>query len=116
MPNTIHEVIELINKTGDSCIVLDADANPAYVILPFAEYKKIIENRDAVTELTEEELLNKINRDIALWRQRQESELGALERSDFMPEKIDSVDDAELPAEEETAEAEVEKYYFEPIE
>jgi hypothetical protein len=72
----LDKIIDLINKTGDSCIILDAEGNPAYVISSFGRYNDLVSGKQEVVGLTEDELLDKINRDIASWRStQQESEM-----------------------------------------
>ena len=62
------KIIDLAKKTGDTCIVLDAAGEPAYVLLPFGVYERLAAGKAEVTGMTEDELLGKINRDIALWK------------------------------------------------
>jgi cysteinyl-tRNA synthetase len=104
MSNSIQEVIDLIKKTNDNCVIIDSQGQPAFVVLPFKVYKKMVDSNPGIVDLTEEELLDKINRDIALWKESQkEAEMDRLEM--------------EMPQEAESFEEEVvEKYYFEPIE
>lgn len=42
MANPLDKVINLIKKTGDNCIVLDSDGNPAYVVSSFDKYEASI--------------------------------------------------------------------------
>ena len=65
---SFSKIIELIKKTGDTCVVLDASGEPAYVVLPFRVYERLAAGKADVAGMTEDELLEKINRDIALWR------------------------------------------------
>ncbi len=70
----IEHVLTLARSTGDRVIVVDTDELPI-VVMPLPEYERLIGYRQTVQSLTEDELLDKINRDIAVWRQSQE-ELG----------------------------------------
>lgn len=121
MPNSLEKIIELIKKTGDNCVVLDSSGNPAYVVLGFSQYEKLLADKSAIAELTEDELLNKINRDIAVWRAKQQED----EESNWEPidnlngePKIEPIADekavnkANIAAEPDESD---EKYYFEPI-
>ena len=57
MPNSLGKIISLIKKTGDNCIVLDYEGNPAYVVVTFDDYQGMILGRSEVAGLTENELL-----------------------------------------------------------
>ena len=76
MPNSLKKVIDLIKKTGDRCIVLNEDGEPTYVLMTFGDYEALVFGKSApeVAGLTENELLEKINRDIATWKVAQELE------------------------------------------
>lgn len=136
MANTLEKLIELINKTGDRCIILDHHGNPAFVLVPFKDYENLGKSEE-IAGLTEEELLNKINHDIAFWRSTQEGDQSinwqvleqALEEAKNTPEPINSPE-AEDPfvvepvQTEEIEEKQVnqakkkpseDQYYFEPI-
>ena len=65
MQNQLQKVIDLAKKTGDRVIVFDGE-NPdnAYVIMPVEEYEGLISKKGAVN-LTEDELIDTINRQIA---------------------------------------------------
>jgi len=75
MQNQLEKAINLCKKTGDRLIVFDslASQNP-FVVMNLDEYEKMVLNRSEVRGLTEDELLDKINRDIAIWKSEQESE------------------------------------------
>ena len=70
MPNSFTKIIDLVKKTGDNCVILDNEGNPAYVIVSFSDYRKMILGKSGVAGLTEDELLVKINPDIATWMHR----------------------------------------------
>jgi len=42
MPNSLEQIIDLIKKTGDRCVVLDHQGEPSYVIMSFGNYQKMI--------------------------------------------------------------------------
>jgi hypothetical protein len=73
MQSQLQKAILLARKTGDKLIVFDS-SNPeaAYVIMTLDQYERIAENQTKITGLTEQELLDKINRDIAIWKSEQE--------------------------------------------
>lgn len=76
IPKTFKKVIDLIKKTGDKCIVLDEEGEPVYVLMTFGDYQALVFGKSApeVAGLTENELLEKINRDIAAWKAAQQVE------------------------------------------
>jgi hypothetical protein len=124
MPNSLEKIIELIKKTGDNCIVLDKDGSPAYVIVSFSDYQKIVLGKSEVAGLTENELLSKINRDIAAWKGTQEAEnLDNWQEIESAIEGVKKI--SSRPTEEEKSLNQAnndqdskdsdEKYYFEPI-
>jgi PHD/YefM family antitoxin component YafN of YafNO toxin-antitoxin module len=69
---SLDKIIALVKKTGDRCIVLDTDGEPAFVLTSFDDYERLMTGGGDPRHLTEDELLEKINRDIALWRETQE--------------------------------------------
>ena len=123
MQDQFKKIQSLINQTGDRAIVVDTDGTPLYVLMPFREFEKMILDKTDVKGLSEEEFLEKINRDIAVWRSSQEDEtvedweinLGGRKDREMAEnrEKID-IFEPEKPTEKEELEQD-ETYYFEPI-
>jgi len=69
MSNQLEKLISLSRKTGDRLIVFDPQKTEnTYVIMPVEDYEKIVVGKNEVRGLTEDELLDKINRDIAIWK------------------------------------------------
>lgn len=93
----LKRILDLIRKTGDRYIFEDDQGN-GFVILNIDDYENLVLKNSRVKDLSEEELLNKINKDIALWKTSQEED------------KLDA-EISELK--EEAAE---DQYYFEPVE
>jgi hypothetical protein len=74
MKNKLQKALSLTKKTGDRLIVFDLSQNiDPFVVMNLNEYEKIIIGKSEVRGLTEDELLDKINRDIAVWRSEQSS-------------------------------------------
>lgn len=72
MDSSLKKIIKLIQKTGDRFVVSDLENETPYVIMPFRDYEYLTDApRREVASLTEGELLEKINRDIFLWKSRQ---------------------------------------------
>jgi len=73
MQAQLQKAIRLAKKTGDRLIVFDsAHTGDIYVVMSLDEYEKLVIGRSEVRGLTEEELLDKINRDIAIWKSEQD--------------------------------------------
>lgn len=70
----LSKVFSLIDKTGDRCIVLSEENESAYVVMSLNEYERLTIHKSEVAALTEDELLDKINRDIAVWKSRQSAD------------------------------------------
>ncbi|QQS60059.1 hypothetical protein IPN41_02945 [Candidatus Falkowbacteria bacterium] len=84
MSDRLQRLIHLINKTGDKLIVFDQQ-NPdnCYVISGLSDYEHIVKEGSDIKGLTEDELIDKINRDIAIWKNGQ---VQGSEFSDFSQE------------------------------
>lgn len=68
MNSQLERIIKLIKKTGDRMVVYDSQKpDDTYVVMSIDEYEKIVDDEN----LTEEEMTDKINRDIATWRNEQ---------------------------------------------
>ena len=69
MPNKLKQLIELAKRTGDRLIVADFNnLDDSYVILGINDYERLVSGQF----LTEEDLVDKINRDIAIWKTDEE--------------------------------------------
>jgi hypothetical protein len=91
MQNQLQKAINLAKKTGDRLMVFDSQhPDSVYVVMSLDEYEKMAIGRSEVRGLTEDELLDKINRDIAIWKSEQNySEIPAISETqkDFEPVK-----------------------------
>jgi hypothetical protein len=107
MNKELQTLSRILKKTGDKIIVVDEKGEPQFVMMDLKDYEKILENQAKVKDLTEEELLSKINRDISIWKNEQkESERESDARSiieGFYPEEVLSKKNKE------------DRYYFEPM-
>ena len=69
MDQQLQRLIELSRKTGDRLIVFDpSHKQSTYVVMEVDDYEKLAIGRSEVRGLTEEELLDKINRDVSIWK------------------------------------------------
>lgn len=71
MYTQIQRAINLIRKTGDRLLLADKEEN-VYAVMALDQYEDLIHKTSGVRGLTEDELLDKINRDIAIWKSDQE--------------------------------------------
>jgi len=125
--SNLEKIIDLIKKTGDNCVVLDHEGKPAYVIMGFDDYQSLVLDKSEVASLTEDELLKKINRDIATWKATQdadnldnwhtiESAVEEVTKPSFEESDDEkSLNEANSGDNSESEEDDQEKYYFEPI-
>lgn len=121
MPS-FQKLISLIKKTGDKAIILGQNGDPDYVIMSVADYEDLILGKSGVSGLTESELLDKINHDIAIWKDSQELKELAVDQYNFARDLGDFINEeyianfAEKKAEDTTQNLEEDRYYFEPVE
>lgn len=68
-----NKVKQLVKTVGGRCLIIDGD--DIFVIMGIDEYKKLNLLKsycgEKITDLTEGELLDKINQDIAIWQESQ---------------------------------------------
>ncbi|MBU4360757.1 hypothetical protein L6278_00085 [Candidatus Parcubacteria bacterium] len=67
--NNINKILNLVKKTNDKVIITDENGEASFMLMPFTEYETIVENKSSVKDLSEKELLDQIDRDIAIWKQ-----------------------------------------------
>jgi len=127
MPQGLEKIIQLVKKTGDNCIILDSQGNPAYVITDFDKYENLALNRSNLSKLSENELIDKINNDVAEWKSGQDvdnqdnwhsvqSAIEDIKKSHGFTEEIEETEEKELDLAKNDGEEETDqKYYFEPI-
>ena len=97
MPDQLQKAINLVKKTGDKLIIFDsAKPDNTFVILALKDYENLVLGKSEVRGLTEDELLDKINRDIAIWKSEQNSDKEVDTSLDYF---------SELPVKEEHEEA-----------
>ncbi|MFA6171071.1 MAG: hypothetical protein WCW77_03010 [Patescibacteria group bacterium] len=118
MQNQLKRAMELAKKTGDRLIVFDnVKSDAPYVVLALDEYERLMVKKSGVRGLTEDELLDKINRDIAIWKSDQVffNEYLDKDYENGCGEEIADEDEIESLHEELEDELE-EEFYFEPEE
>lgn len=67
-------LFRLMRETAGRGIITDSETGDLYVILPASEYERLASgiHRQSVANLNEEEMLEKINKEIAFWHSLQE--------------------------------------------
>jgi len=103
MKEILERALNLIKKTGDKVIIVNPGEESAYVIMGLGDYENIVRagKRQGLTEDRAPDKIDKINQDIALWREEAKKE-------EVEPPAV-------LPVEEKPAEEE-NQFYFEPVE
>ncbi|MDD4332741.1 MAG: hypothetical protein PHT51_01375 [Patescibacteria group bacterium] len=92
MQNQLEKAISLVKKTGDRIIVVNgANTDDIFVVISLDEYEKLTIGKSEVRGLTEDELLDKINRDIAIWKSEQKNDNWEVKK--FTAPRIESEDD-----------------------
>ena len=107
MNDNLKKIIQLMKKTGDKCVVFDNQTNEAFVVMSLSEYEALIDKHQEISTLTEVEFLDRINREIAIWKSAQEEE--NFSDSEFPLIKKDNT------AQEKKKTASEDVFYFEPI-
>ena len=73
MQDQLQKAIILAKKTGDRLIIFDpSNVDSTYVVMPLEHYERLVIKKSEVKGLTEQELLDRINRDIAIWKSEQD--------------------------------------------
>lgn len=120
----IDEVLDLAHRTGDKVIVVSEFHEP-YVIMSVKEYEALLHGSSPIQTMTEDQLLEKINRDIAVWKSSQDEgvELAGYDLDKFRVDSdkvtvpmVKTATTTPVKPENEPEDAEVdEKYYIEPV-
>ena len=87
MQDQLQKAINLSKKTGDRLIVFDsAKPDNVFVVMSVKDYENLIIGKSEVRGLTEDELLDKINRDIAIWKSEQDFVESSQKEMDYFKE------------------------------
>ena len=93
MHNNLEEIIELSKSTGDRVIIYNPYTGSHLVIMALDEYKQLVNKRDDVRHLTKEQLVDRINREIAIWHssnaEKEQSDI-----ADALQKEITSMSDS----------------------
>ena len=69
----LSDILNLLDSSGGKYVVVE-DGKPKYAIMDMEEYKKMAINQDSLSSLSKDDLIKKINKDIALWHETQNEE------------------------------------------
>ncbi|MEK7681024.1 MAG: hypothetical protein AAB348_03195 [Patescibacteria group bacterium] len=81
----LNRVIKLLRRTGEKVMVMDDESDEVMMLMNLTDYEKMLSGSRGIEKMTEEELLEKINRDIAIWRSSNEKDEADIEE----PEKVE---------------------------
>lgn len=85
----VEEVLKLVAETGDRCIIV-SEGHAPFVVMDLTQYRTLLKaaaGKEKVANLTEAELLEKINQDIAEWRESRSEDMAEYELSQFSVDK-----------------------------
>ena len=94
LAHQLEEVMKLVAETGDRCIVLRENHDPM-VVMDVVSYRRLLTaaaGKEKLATMTEEELLSKINQDIAEWRELRQDESAEYDLTQF---RVDEEDEPE---------------------
>lgn len=102
MKEIFERLLSLIKKTGDKVVFYDSAKGEAYVLMKMEDYEKMTiggNGRENLTNFQAPDKIEKINQDIAMWR-----------------EEVKNTVEEVPPAPEDPPEKEENQFYFEPVE
>jgi len=73
MQSQLDKILQFVNQTGDKAVLFRN--NEEYVVMKLDDYNNFLHSNLDVKKLSESEMLGKINREIAIWRQSQQQAL-----------------------------------------
>jgi PHD/YefM family antitoxin component YafN of YafNO toxin-antitoxin module len=110
--NQLNRLLKLINRTGDRLVVLDKDTESAVVLMEIDEYEKLLDGGPRLENMSESDILDKINREVAVWREKNLANSVSMESEDDLAapttENTKNEPDSEDLADEGAAENELE--------
>jgi hypothetical protein len=86
MNDSFEKLLNLSKRTGDTLIVFDKESGEHQVVMNIEKYEELhTSSNPAVGTLSEEQLIDRLNKDISLWKDSQTAEMD--EDLSFMTEK-----------------------------
>ncbi len=113
----LKRLFNLIRETGDRLVIADSESDEVFAVMSLDEYENLAQlrqidwtpeelpnhNFQKISDLSEQEMLEKINRDIADWRGLQKKDEEELEADD-MVEDNNTIEDTAEDEKEKTVE------------
>jgi hypothetical protein len=65
-----NDIIRTLRQIGHEVVIMDAEKT--YVVMPIERFNELLDTHKQVRHLSEEELVEEINRQVAEWRAGQE--------------------------------------------
>lgn len=112
MNDSLKKIIRLIEKTGNTCVIINENGDPKFVLMNLNDFERLVDQNADIKDLSEEELLEKINRYIAMWRAGREEEAALEWELEEIPGKVKRDNEKTVFRQEEKSE---ETFYFEPL-
>jgi len=103
MALNLKKFINIVKKTEQPCFIADSDNGDVMVLMSYSEYERLTLSAGKAAELTDEELIERINNDISVWKEHQDDADSSSE------EEIDFKEIDESDKEEE------DRFYLEPV-
>lgn len=123
MESWLKKILNFARETGDRCIIIDPVEQESFVIMTLEQYTKLrqafqpglaLPQSNQLQDLTEEQLLNKINGEIDTWKSYQNEQTRTDVADVADPYKRANTSDFFGGSEGETSVMD-EKFYFEPV-
>lgn len=70
----LDKLFGLVSRTGDKLVIVDKINDLMIVLMNLTDYESLLNNVSPIKGLSEEAMMSKINRDIALWRSHNQSQ------------------------------------------
>lgn len=92
--NQLNRLLKLINRTGDRLVILDKETETAIVMMEIDEYEKILNGGPRLEDMSESDILDKINREVAIWREKNiaNSAISEQEEESVVPKPVEAED------------------------
>lgn len=88
----LNRLLNLMRRTGEKCFIFDQEGEGVFALMDLDDYEDLLSGGEPVENLTEQEMLDRVNRELSNWRSWQESEhdFSELEPKDEPTSEIES--------------------------
>lgn len=101
----LNRALRLVKRAGEKFLIMDSDTDKVFALMDLEDYENILEmKRDNIEDYSEEEMLDKIDRDLQNWRLHRHDDLDDFSNSIPDQEALDFL--KSQPSEEELEENE----------